>query len=397
MKKILLPSFLALSIVTFSQTFVQSYKDRAAQVKQANINSLLTNFANLGVKTTGSVNNNNALAWLKTTYAGFGYTTSQITENTFNYNGNPTTNLIVTKTGTKYPNTYLIICGHYDTIVGPGTNDNGSGTAIILEAARILQSVSSEYSIKFINFTGEEQGLFGSQNYVNTVVNATNPKMNIKLVLNVDEVGGVAGMTNNIITVERDGTPMLPAGQYPNYPSTNNAASAVASDEFKNCIGLYSNLTTQDSYIERSDYMPFDKNNEITTGLYETNQSSKPHSSGDTFANMDPVYVYNIAQAVVGSIQHFSTSSTAATLSTNDLTKNLKDEVQLFPNPATNYLNIGIEGKGYTSEITDISGKNIAISKDKQIIDTSNLANGVYLLTVTRDSQKVTKKFIIKK
>ena len=51
-----------------------------------------------------------------------------------------------------------------------------------MEVARILKDVPTEYSIKFIHFTGEEQGLLGSKNYVTNVVNTTNPKMKIKLV-----------------------------------------------------------------------------------------------------------------------------------------------------------------------------------------------------------------------
>ena len=188
MKKLFLLSAITLSTSFSAQTFVQAYQDRVNQITQNNINTYLTEFASFGVKTTGSANNNNAFNWLKNKYLAFGYTEAQVSENAFSYNGNTTKNLILTKTGTKNPNTYVIVCGHYDTIVGPGVNDNGSGTSIILEMARILKDVPTEYSIKFINFTGEEQGLRGSQNYVNTVVNSTNPKMNIKVVFNIDQV-----------------------------------------------------------------------------------------------------------------------------------------------------------------------------------------------------------------
>ena len=45
-----------------------------------------------------------------------------------------------------------------------------------MEIARILKDVPTEYSIKFIHFTGEEQGLLGSKNFVTNVVNSTTPK-----------------------------------------------------------------------------------------------------------------------------------------------------------------------------------------------------------------------------
>ena len=401
MKKILLPSFFFLSTFGFSQSFIQAYKNRANQITQTKINTLLNEFAGLGIKTSGSTANNNALAWLKSEYFAYGYTTAQMTENQFTFNSNGTkqsTNLIVTKVGTKYPNKFIIICGHYDTLNGPGVNDNGSGTAIILEAARILQNVSSEYSIKFINFSGEEQGLKGSEAYVANVVKATNPRMDIILVLNIDEVGGVAGMTNNKIYAEKDGTPTYPtSGLYSTYPPTNNAASEKKTTELKNSILNYSNITPVDGYIERSDYMPFEKEGYVVTGLYEFNQSSKPHTSGDTYVNMDPVYVYNISQGVVGALQHFSTSAVDITLGANEATKSLSERISIFPNPANDFVNIGLDGKGYSTVISDMSGKLVMQSKDQQSLDTSKLKNGVYLLKVTRNGESATKKFIIKR
>ena len=66
-----------------------------------------------------------------------------------------------------------------------GANDNASGVAAIMEVARILKDVPTEYSIKFIHFTGEEQGLLGSKNYVTNVVNTTNPKILVLLKLTI--------------------------------------------------------------------------------------------------------------------------------------------------------------------------------------------------------------------
>ncbi|WP_435525179.1 M28 family peptidase [Chryseobacterium indoltheticum] len=69
-------------------------------------------------------------------------------------------------------------------------SDNGSGTAILLEAARILKDVPTEYSVKFIHFSGEEQGLVGSNHYVNNVVFSNNVRqLNLKVVFNIDQVG----------------------------------------------------------------------------------------------------------------------------------------------------------------------------------------------------------------
>src|SRR5690606_7180648 len=90
----------------------------------------------------------------------------------------------------------------------------------------------TEYSIKFIHFAGEEDGLVGSQQYVNNVVNATTPKMKIRLMLNLDQVGGVAGESNTSITCERDQS----------NPTSNNAASNLMTQQLMACISNYSSL-----------------------------------------------------------------------------------------------------------------------------------------------------------
>lgn len=391
MKKLFIVSALYISIFSSAQTFIQAYQNRVEQITQTNINTYLTEFAGFGVKTTGSINNNNTFNWLKNKYLGFGYTSTQISENAFTYNGNTTKNLILTKTGSKYPNTYVIVCGHYDTIAGPGVNDNGSGTSVILEIARILKDIPTEYSIKFINFTGEEQGFRGSQNYVNTVVNGTNPKMDIKVVFNIDQVGGVAGEVNNTITCERDTS---------SSPSTNNAASNTVTQELMNCVTLYSPLQTNLSYAYGSDYMPFQSNGEVITGFYEFNESNKPHSAGDTYVNMDPVFVYNVTKAALGAVQHFATAETSG-LSTNDCPpEKMLQSLRIYPNPASDFINIEMLNtnlKDYSFSITDLSGKLLHRSENSKKINISSLSPGIYLGTMTVEDQKLTKKIVIKR
>lgn len=391
MKKLFIFSALSISMLHSAQTFVQVYQDRVNQITQNNINSYLTEFATFGAKTTGSTNNNNAFNWLKNKYLAFGYTAAQISENAFTYNGATTKNLILTKTGTKYPNIFVIVCGHYDTIAGPGVNDNGSGTSVILEMARILKDVPTEYSIKFINFSGEEQGLRGSQNYVNTVVNSTNPKMNIKLVFNIDQVGGVAGEVNNTITCERDTS---------NSPSTNNVASNSVTQELMNCVALYSPLQTKLSYAYGSDYMPFQSNGEVITGFYEYNESSQPHSSGDTYANMDPVFVCNVAKAALGAVQHFTTAETS-TLSVADCPpEKMLESLRIYPNPAFDFINIEMLNSNfidYSFNISDVSGKLLLKTKNSKKIDISKLSPGIYFGTMYVEDRKLTKKIIISK
>ena len=378
-------SILFLGFFANSQTFRQDYANVSNLVSETNIIANLLEFEALGVKTTGSPANNNAYTWLKNKYLSFGYSESQITKDDFTYNSRATSNIIVTKTGTKHPNTFIIICGHYDTITGPGTNDNGSGVSVILEVARLLQDIPTEYSIKFINFSGEEQGLLGSQHYVNNVVNATSPKMNIRLVLNIDEVGGIKGQTNDTITCERDTSA----------PSSNNTASNTFTQQLMTCVTLYSPLKTNLSYAYSSDYMPFQANGEVITGLFEYNETPHAHTVNDKYINLDPVYIYNIAKATTGAVQHFAIASPILSTYTP---KELVTSFRFYPNPAKDFLQLEFlnsRSQKFSFTITNIDGKILSKTENQTRIDISSLSKGLYFGTFKVEDQVITKKIIV--
>ncbi|MCG2611857.1 M28 family peptidase [Flavobacterium sp. SM15] len=392
MKKTLLGIAICFFLGTVSgnaQDFIQHYADVANQVTQDNITNNLTEFESLGVKRKGTAALQNTLNWLKDKYLSYGYTAGQMVEDSYSYSGYTCKNLVLTKIGTVHPNTYVIVCGHYDTIAGTGTNDNGSGTSIILEIARLLQNVPTEYSIKFINFSGEEDGLRGSQHYVTSVVNGTNPKMDIKVVFNIDEVGGVAGMNNDTITCDVDQST----------PTTNNAASAQVTDELAACVSLYSPLNTFINYADATDYIPFENNNEIITGFYETNISNHPHTTSDTLANMDPEYVFNVGKAAVGATMHFAVAATA--LSNEEFATDF--QVSLFPNPAKGKLNINfgtLKQDNYTFSLLDVQGKKVVQNTinngvQLQTVDVSRVSSGIYLGVLESAENRITKKIVI--
>lgn len=83
----------------------------------------------------------------------------------------PVSNVIAEIRGTEKPDEVVIVSGHLDSWDGPGsqgTCDNGTGTMVALEAARILMKTGAKpkRTIRFIMWTGEEQGLHGSRRYV---------------------------------------------------------------------------------------------------------------------------------------------------------------------------------------------------------------------------------------
>lgn len=390
MKNALFSLFALLSITFgYSQVYIPAYANVVNQCSQANITSKLTYFESLGVKRRGTTSLQNTLNWLKTEYLSYGYSASQLYEDSFVNGAFTCKNLVVTKIGTVHPNTFVIVCGHYDSIVGTGTNDNGSGVVSILEVARLLRNIPTDYSIRFINFAGEEDGLVGSQDYVDTIVNSTTPKMDIKLVFNLDEVGGVAGLTNDTITCERD------TGS----PTSNNAASNAVTNELITCVGLYSPLNTFLSYAYASDYMTFENNNEVITGFFEKNETTHRHTSTDLLVNMDPIYVYNVAKAAIGATMHFAVASTTLENQTNTA----DFQVSFFPNPVKDVLTISLGSlneNNYTFSLIDIQGKTVfskTIEEAKLLeeINVSEFSSGIYLGVLETSSQRITKKIVI--
>ncbi|MDH6253700.1 aminopeptidase YwaD [Chryseobacterium sp. H1D6B] len=391
MKK--LTTLLLFSLTTFgvqAQSFIQAYQNRANLVTQTNITTNLQEFGNLGVKTTGSPANENALTWLKNKYLSYGYTASQMEEDPFTVGSANSKNLIITKTGTLYPNTYVIICGHYDTIVGPGVSDNGSGTSIILEAARILKDIPTEYSIKFIHFSGEEQGLYGSDHYANNVVFKNGVRdLDIRLVFNIDQVGGKLSNPSNSIKCESD-----QSGQ-----SGNNAQSLSFTQQLAACTSLYSPLQTVMSNAYSSDYMPFEENGDIITGFYETPQSHNEHTINDTFANVDPAYVFKVGKAAVGALQHFAAASTTS-LGVKEGSLSKLESIKIYPNPAKDVLNIELPDakiRNFSFELTDLAGQPVIKGENKTKINVAGLVNGVYLCTIKAGDNSITRKVIIEK
>ena len=81
----------------------------------------------------------------------------------------PVSQVYATKIGTTRPGEMYIIGAHMDGIgYGEAANDDGSGTALVMELARVFASpdVTTETSIRFVLWNGEENGLYGSRAYV---------------------------------------------------------------------------------------------------------------------------------------------------------------------------------------------------------------------------------------
>ncbi|XCF07674.1 M28 family peptidase [Tamlana crocina] len=109
-------------------------------------------------------------------------------------------NVVAIQKGIKYPNRYIIMSGDIDsrasdtmdfTTDAPGANDNASGMAGTIEAARVLTKYKFNSSIVYVGLSGEEQGLFGGQGLAQY---AKEKGWDIIGVFNNDMIGNIKGV-----------------------------------------------------------------------------------------------------------------------------------------------------------------------------------------------------------
>ena len=109
-------------------------------------------------------------------------------------------NVMAIQRGTKYPDRYIIMSGDIDSRVSdannytsdsPGANDNASGMAGTIEAARVLSNYKFENSIIYLGLSGEEQGLFGGQGLAKY---AKENGWDIIGIFNNDMIGNIKGV-----------------------------------------------------------------------------------------------------------------------------------------------------------------------------------------------------------
>jgi|GEM_PF-444837 len=213
-------------------------------------------------------------------------------------------NVIAEKTGTLHPEDIYIICAHYDSIVwiegdpsssynhAPGADDNATGTAAVIEAARLLKDEELPYTVRFILFSGEERGLHGSRHYA---VEARKRGDNILGVLNVDMIGYHNRNTSQLNT-------QIHTGDY----NTSNALGQQLADNAESWgLQILPEIMARSNASWSSDHSPFWS--EGYTAVFVTEdwlRSRNPyyHSDYDQASTLDSAYFEACAQMVIGTL-----------------------------------------------------------------------------------------------
>jgi hypothetical protein len=213
-------------------------------------------------------NIDSACKWIKEKYTSYGLDVS-LHHFTQEYNGNllDNNNVIAIQYGTVFPDEYVVCGAHYDSYTSeskdnaPGSDDNASGTAGILETARILSQYDFQRSIIYCAFSGEEYGLFGSGAFAKK---CAAEKMNIVGYFNLDMTGYLTPGNEIHISLIYPNSANSLANYYtnvcdvyfPEVPITNYAALPGGNSDHSsfNTIG-YRGLFPFEDIIERSPYI----------------------------------------------------------------------------------------------------------------------------------------------
>ena len=149
--------------MTAEDSAVKSVVDRLDFDSYKSIVKGLTEF---GDRQQGTERNARAIDWIEQQLGSWGYTTERVK---YQFNGSPREEVFATKVGSTTPQEMYILGGHMDGRgAGEAANDDGSGTALVMEIARVLASsdVQTNRSVRFALWNNEETGLNGARAYV---------------------------------------------------------------------------------------------------------------------------------------------------------------------------------------------------------------------------------------
>lgn len=306
-------------------------------------------------------------------------------------------NIYAVQKGSKYLNQQVLICAHYDCMpsndFAPGVDDNGSGTAAVLEAARVISKYQPEYTIVYALWDLEEQGLIGSNYYAK---NASQRKDSIIAVINLDMISYDSNQDFMAEINVRD------------YYNSVKLSKTIYDLNQNLSIGL--NLQIINPGITSSDHSSFWSNGFSAICLIESLKdfNKNYHQTTDNMTILNKEYFYRMIKLSVASL-----ASIAFSNSLSEIEKNIPAQfllAQNFPNPFNPSTNIlySIPADGIVQiKIFDLLGREVSNSVNefktqgthllKLDLSPNVLSSGVYYYSLKFGGTVQTRKMVLLK
>ncbi|MGC8826596.1 MAG: M28 family metallopeptidase, partial [Anaerolineae bacterium] len=230
-----------------------------------------------------------AAAYLREYYAGLG-----LRAELWPYGTAGWVNVVAVQPGWLYPEESYILCSHYDSTStapltqAPGADDNASGVAAVMAAAEVLSSQPFAYTIRYVHFSGEEQGLWGSTAYAH------------QSALLGEHIAGVINL--DMLGWDGDGRP-----EFDVHAGAPGSASALLGSQLAGVTLQYAlpisvEVRLGPRAMEWSDHAPFWHEGYPAVLLIEDEEDFNPyyHTPQDRAVHLAPEYFTAGARAAVG-------------------------------------------------------------------------------------------------
>jgi hypothetical protein len=274
----------------------------------------------------------------------------------------------------------VMFCAHYDSVTDYCADDNISGTASVLEAARLLSDSCFEYSIIYALWDEEEKGLVGSRYFAS---NLNNLGYKIKKVLNFD-----------MVAFDNDGDKNfeIHINENPLSKQISEDLLRIVSNENLNLVGFIKNPGTGAS--DHASFWPFEIGGCLVIEEYYGGDFNQYyHSPNDRIGKFNIPYFHEMAKLGVMTIADIAQSCNTSSLNYD----NEIDILSVFPNPVKENLSVTINNCATTDIfIYDLFGK-LQYRKtfqNKFEIDMKDFIKGIYLIKIQNDNKSVIRKII---
>lgn len=362
--------FTGLGFKSSAQVFDQKIADYISKVE--NPLSFLQKCENLGVKEINKSGLDSTCFWLKKMAEQAGYV---VKIQNFLYGNDTLRNLEFTKKGTS--DSCIIIGAHYDSKIGFGVNDNGTGDFALYQIAKLLKGITTKYTIRFVYFSGEEIDYLGSRYFVKYI---NKDSVKIKFMLNLDQLGGTIDEDNTGIKCERDEI------------SSKKAESNELAVSMSNFFSLYTNLNPVITSAYSSDYLSFRDSGYLISGIYQYSSFPYYHSENDLLKYIEFNSLISTVKGALAFVMHYSQSEIPVGINQkvadfNSLNVyNTNKELIVKANADYNLMIYDQMGRLKCSKSGNENDKNIALDDFK---------NGVYFVYLQSNGKMVTNKFLV--
>lgn len=294
-------------------------------------------------------------------------------------------NLLGQKTGTLFPNRRFILGAHYDNVgfaVAPGADDNASGSAAVMEAARVFSDYSFPFTIVFALWDEEEQGLIGSTAYAESAVFNNDSIMGY---INMDMLGWDG---NNDSTADLH---VRPVGS-----SLLLADKAIDANTI---YGINLDLHIVNPGSSNTDHAPFWDNGFTAIGIdeeYDGDFNPFWHSPADSLGQFNIPFYEKCAKLAFATLAECATDIGAVSgIEHNDSER----RSTIYPNPASSEILVSHNSTLSRIVIYNELGKLVIDQQvdnvQKMSLDVSNLVSGLYFLQIHSDSGVFVKRLVI--